>query len=80
MIHADPWDEVLRLEELLEADLLVERERTRLRASVESFCVDDCRIDGRCRLADAILQREQCPVWRYAKLAPLDVSTHPSSH
>jgi hypothetical protein len=71
MIHADPWDEVARLEEMLETDLLVELERSRIRMSVESFCVEDCQIDGRCRLARAIHHREQCPVWRYVELAPV---------
>ncbi len=73
MIHADPWDEVDRLEELLEAELLTELERSRLRASVESFCVDECQIDGRCRLARAIRHTDQCPLWMYVRAMPLNV-------
>lgn len=73
MIHADPWDEVPRLEELLETDLLAELARSRLRASMESFCVGDCQIDGRCRLAHAIHHREQCPAWIYVEAVRLNV-------
>lgn len=71
MIHADPWDEVSRLEDTLEVDLVRELERSRLRASAESFCVGACRVDGACRLAGAIRYREQCPLWRYVRAMPL---------
>ncbi len=70
MIHADPWDEVPRLEALLEADLRVQRERARARVSAESFCRDTCRVDGRCRLGEVIPHRERCPLWWYVRSLP----------
>ncbi len=67
MIHADPWDEIPRLEKQLEADLLAEFEASALSASAESFCVEKCLVDGRCRLAGAIQSREGCPLWTYVR-------------
>ena len=48
MIHADPWDEIPRLESLMEADLIAGLEQSRLRASAESFCAKSCRVGDRC--------------------------------
>lgn len=64
MGHADPWNETFRLESLLEADLLVQIERSKLRASAETFCVRSCRVERHCPLAGALHSKEQCPLWR----------------
>ena len=71
MSHADPWDETPRLEALLDADLLAQAERSRIRASAEAFCVGMCRVDGACRLERALSSREQCPLWMYVRTMPL---------
>jgi hypothetical protein len=68
MIHADPWNEIERLEELLEGDLLAEIERAAFRAVAESFCVDKCRVDGRCPIAHAIQSKAHCPLWMYVRV------------
>lgn len=71
MHHADPWDEIVRLETILEADLRAELERSRLYASAERFCTERCRVDDRCRLADAIPDSHACPLWMYLRTKPL---------
>ncbi len=38
-----------------------------LRGSVELFCVEDCRVDGRCPLARADDPRGDCPLWKYVR-------------
>jgi hypothetical protein len=70
MIHADPWNEIERLERLLETDLLMERERSRIYASAGSFCVETCRVDGRCPLAHALQSTQDCPLWAFARAMP----------
>lgn len=68
---ADPWDEIPRLESLLEAELNVALESSRLYASAEAFCTDACRVDDRCPLAETIVSRYGCPLWRYVRSEPL---------
>lgn len=71
MKHADPWDEIPRLETLLEAHLRAGLERSRLYASADCFCTERCRLDDRCRLADAIPDEHACPLWMYLRTRPL---------
>ena len=71
MIHADPWDEIPRLESLMEADLIAGLEQSRLRASAESFCAKSCRVGDRCPLAQALDSRDRCPLFLYVRSKPL---------
>ena len=36
-----------------------------IRRSVELFCVEDCRVDGRCPQARADDPKGDCPLWKY---------------
>lgn len=67
MLHADPWDEIPRLEALLEAELLTGIESTALWTAAEHFCTDGCRVDGRCPIAHAIRSRDACPLWTFVR-------------
>ena len=71
MIHADPWNEISRLQDAMEADLLAELDQARLNASATSFCVEKCRVDCRCPLRGALASRAQCPLWMYVREMPL---------
>ncbi len=70
MTLADPWDEIRRLEEVLEDDLLAELEQARLKGSVASFCEEKCRVDDRCPLSHVIRTRDACPLWMYVRSKP----------
>jgi hypothetical protein len=65
MSHADPWNEIQRLEQLLDADLRAELQRSELRATAESFCVDKCRVDGSCPIGHALHSKADCPLFMY---------------
>jgi hypothetical protein len=71
MIHADPWNEIPRLESVVEADLLAAVEHARLHAAAETFCVRTCRTDSRCPLAGTLRSKEQCPLWMYVRTTAL---------
>ena len=50
-----------------------------IRASAEYFCVDECRVDGRCPLGGTDEPVTNCPLWRYASSdAPTQVRGRPS--
>jgi hypothetical protein len=70
MIHADPWEEIPRLESVLEAEVLAELEHSRLVASAEHFCVRKCRVDGHCPLGHTRHSRDVCPLWAYVRSTP----------
>lgn len=70
MNRADPWDEVNRLEALLEADLHTEGERAELRAAAERFCTDRCRLEGHCPLHVHIAHRLDCPLFAFLRELP----------
>lgn len=36
-----------------------------LRASADIFCVENCRVNGRCPMGDSNEPRENCPLWKY---------------
>ena len=36
-----------------------------MRASASTFCVDECRVDGRCPITGKTERDESCPLWRY---------------
>lgn len=67
MSHADPWDEVQRLEQLLDADLRAELQKSKLRAAAETYCVDRCRVDGSCPMEKALPTRADCPLFKYTE-------------
>ncbi|MBT8488802.1 MAG: hypothetical protein KJO65_08285 [Gemmatimonadetes bacterium] len=67
MSHADPWDEVQRLEQLLDADLRAELQKSKLRAAAESYCVDKCRVDGSCPIERALPVKADCPLFKYTR-------------
>lgn len=67
MLHADPWNEIARLEQLLDADLRAEFQRSELRASAESFCASKCRVDESCPIAHAIDSKDDCPLFMYIR-------------
>ena len=43
-----------------------------LHASVSTFCVDECRVDGRCPMTGSTERNRECPLWTYVEA---DVST-----
>ncbi len=50
-----------------------------LRASAEYFCVDECRVEGRCPLGGADEPAVNCPLWKYASSdVPTQVRGRPS--
>lgn len=65
MSRADPWDEVQRLEQLLDADLRAELRRSELRAAAESYCVDKCRVEGSCPIEGSLPTKDDCPLFKY---------------
>ena len=67
MAHADPWDEVQRLEQLLDADLRAELQRSELRAAAEAYCVGKCRVHGACPIDEAIATKAECPLFKYTE-------------
>ncbi|MBI4409308.1 MAG: hypothetical protein HY561_06340 [Gemmatimonadetes bacterium] len=36
-----------------------------IRGSAESFCVGDCRVNGRCPLTGSAQRAPSCPLWTY---------------
>ncbi len=67
MSVADPWDEVLRLEDVLESDLFQQAKRSELHDAAESFCEQHCRVDHRCRFVETIESRADCPLWVFVR-------------
>lgn len=67
MSHADPWDEIQRLEELLDADLRAELQKSELRAKAESYCVGTCRAEGSCPIEQALTTKSDCPLFKYTE-------------
>ena len=50
-----------------------------IRASAEYFCVDECRVDGRCPLGGADEPAVNCPLRKYVSSdAPTQVRGRPS--
>lgn len=70
MRHADPWNEINRLESQMEADLLAAVERAKLHDSAESFCTEVCRVDCQCPLHGALKSRGHCPLFMYVRMRP----------
>jgi len=70
MSLADPWDEVPRLESLLEGDLMDEAKRSALHERAEEFCSRRCKVDDRCRYVEAIESRADCPLWMFLRTDP----------
>jgi len=65
MSFADPWDEVPRLEGLLEFELMSAAEQSELHAAAERFCIGRCKVDDRCRYVESITSRADCPLWLF---------------
>ena len=45
-----------------------------IRASASDFCVDECRVDGRCPITGRKERDENCPLWKYVDA---DLPTEP---
>jgi len=48
-----------------------------MRASASAFCVDECRVDGRCPITGKTERDESCPLWRYIE-ADVPTTSHAS--